>query len=290
MWIFRGAYRSALNQTERLIKMPELPEAETIKRELRPKLIGKKIVDILILKRRAIRSSSHKEFNERVKGAFIQDIFRRGKALIFKLSKEKVKFFYLIVRLGMSGQLIYPGSGNKARVSFKFSDKTVLDFNDQRLLGELILADDYRDLDFFKKLGPEPFNLRPRDFFGMLTRRKTNIKTALMDQSFIAGVGNIYAAEALFRSGISPTRKTNSLKPSQSGKLLKSLNFVLREAIKHKGSSIDQYVRSSGEKGSFSKRHLVYGREGESCSKCKENIKRISLSGRGTYFCPKCQK
>lgn len=269
--------------------MPELPEAETIKRELRPKLIGKKIVGIAIRKRRAVRSSPPKEFNKRLKGAAIQDIFRRGKALIFKLLKEKGSF-YLIVRLGMSGQLIYPGSGSKARVIFKFSDDSTLDFNDQRLLGELIIADDYRNLEFFKKLGPEPFNLKPRVFFDMLASRKTNIKTALMDQSFIAGVGNIYAAEALFRSGINPTRKTNSLKPGQSEKLLKSLNFVLRQAIKHKGSSIDQYVRSSGEKGSFSERHLVYAREGKLCFICKGNIKRIALSGRGTYFCPKCQK
>lgn len=270
--------------------MPELPEAETIKRELRPKLIGKKIADIAIRKRRAIRSSSSKEFNKRLKGTSIRDIFRRGKALIFKLLKENGRFFYLIVRLGMSGQLIYPGNGSKARVIFKFSDNSALDFNDQRLLGELIIADDYRDLNFFKKLGPEPFNLRPRDFFNMLSRRKTNIKTALMDQFFIAGVGNIYAAEALFRCGISPIRKTNSLKPRESEKLLKSLNFVLRQAIKHKGSSIDQYVRSSGEKGSFSERHLVYGREGKLCFICKGGIKRIALSGRGTYFCPKCQK
>ena len=109
--------------------MPELPEAETIKRELRPKLIGKKIVDIAIRKRRAVRSCNYKEFNKRVKGASIQDIFRRGKALIFKLLKEKEKFFYLIVRLGMSGQLIYPGNGSKARVSFKFFDKTVNSIN-----------------------------------------------------------------------------------------------------------------------------------------------------------------
>ena len=269
--------------------MPELPEVETIKRELKAALIGRRISSCLVHNPKVIRLPSKKEFVSGIAGWRIEDISRLGKALIFKIKKGKaIKF--LVVHLRMSGQLIYPGNAAKSRVSFKFSDGKLLDFNDQRLLGELILIDDWRTLSFFKRLGPEPFKLRALDFHKMLKEKKSKIKSLIMDQSFIAGVGNIYAAEALFRARIGPERKALTLTGEESKRLLDSINFVLNRAIKLKGSSIDQYVRSGGEKGSFAKEHKVYDREGKLCFDCKSPVQRITLAGRGTYFCARCQK
>ncbi len=269
--------------------MPELPEVETIKRELKIMLIGRKISSCLVHNPKVIRFPSKNKFTSQIAGCRIEDLSRLGKALIFKLTKgQMIKF--LVVHLRMSGQLIYPGNGAKSRVSFKFSDGKLLDFNDQRLLGELILIDDWRSLSFFKRLGPEPFKLEPKDFHKMLKEKKSKIKSLLMDQSFIAGVGNIYAAEALFKAKIDPKRKACTLAKNESKKLLDSINSVLNRAIKLKGSSIDQYVRSGGEKGSFAQEHKVYGREGKLCFDCKSPIQRITLAGRGTYFCARCQR
>lgn len=269
--------------------MPELPEVETIKRELKAALVGRKISSCLVHNPKVIRLPSRKEFVSGIAGWRIEDISRLGKALIFKLKKSKaIKF--LVVHLRMSGQLIYPGNGAKSRVSFKFSDGQLLDFNDQRLLGELILIDDWRQLSFFKRLGPEPFKLQALDFHRMLRKKKSKIKSLLMDQSFIAGVGNIYAVEALFRAKVNPRRAAFTLTGQEANRLLDSINFVLNRAIKLKGSSIDQYVRSDGEKGNFSKEHKVYDREGKLCFGCKSPIQRITLAGRGTYFCARCQR
>jgi formamidopyrimidine-DNA glycosylase len=124
----------------------------------------------------------------------------------------------------------------------------------------------------------------------MLASKKTKIKPLLMDQAFISGVGNLYAAEVLFRSRIHPARSAQSLSDKEKEKLLKEIKATLTEAIKHKGSSIDQYVQLSGRQGDYVKYHKVYGRQGKPCFVCKTQIKRISLGGRGTYFCPKCQR
>lgn len=269
--------------------MPELPEVETIKRELGPVLAGKRIIGLVINNPRVIRLPSRKKFASRICGARIESVSRLGKALIFSLKKSGRPIF-LVVHLRMSGQLIYPGNGEKSRVSFKLSGGKLLDFNDQRLLGELILVDDWHSLAFFKRLGPEPFKLKPADFHKMLLAKKSKIKPLLMDQSFVAGVGNIYAAEALFAAKIDPGRKACTISRLQSDRLLAATNSVLSRAIKLKGSSIDQYVRSSGRKGSFAREHKVYDRQGELCLSCNSPIQRITLGGRGTYFCARCQK
>ncbi|MBU2540326.1 MAG: bifunctional DNA-formamidopyrimidine glycosylase/DNA-(apurinic or apyrimidinic site) lyase [Candidatus Omnitrophica bacterium] len=270
--------------------MPELPEIETIKRELKPKLLGKRITKVLIKRSRVIRMPSKRVFVDKIKHACIKSISRRGKALIFELSGPGLRQRFLVVHLRMSGQLIYPGDAHKARVSFKFSDGSMLDFNDQRLLGEIFLLDDWQELAFFKRLGPEPFDISWRDFSRSLQGRKAKIKPLLMDQSFIAGIGNIYAAEALFKARIAPQRKAQSLSSKEKNRLFKSITSILAEAIRRKGSSIDQYVRSDGKRGMFARQHKVYNRKGESCFVCRSPIKRIALAGRGTYFCSRCQR
>ncbi len=194
------------------------------------------------------------------------------------------------MHLKMTGQLVYPGDGKKSRVSFKLSDGKTLDFNDQRLFAELRLLDDWHSLKFIQGLGPEPFALSVEEFKKMLRSKKTKIKPLLMDQGFISGIGNLYAAEALFRAKIHPGRPAASLSDKEKENLFREIKDTLSEAIKYKGSSVDQYVQLSGEPGGYARHHKVYDREGKPCLVCKAPIKRISLGGRGTYFCPKCQR
>jgi formamidopyrimidine-DNA glycosylase len=266
--------------------MPELPEVETIKRELERAVLGKKITGVVIHNPKVIKQPKPKGFCEGLKNNSIRKILRKGKLLIFELSSGKS----LCIHLRMTGQLIYPGRDKSSRVSFKFSDGNILDFADRRLLGELRLVDDWRSLPFVKELGPEPFDLESSQFKQMLSSRKTKIKPLLMDQTFISGIGNLYAAEALFRARLNPERPSSSLTSAEKERLLEEIKKTLNEAIKYKGSSVDQYVQLNGSAGDYVKYHKVYDREGKLCFVCKAPIKRIALAGRGTYFCPRCQK
>jgi formamidopyrimidine-DNA glycosylase len=266
--------------------MPELPEVETIKRELGKTVIGKKITGLIINNPFVIKEPPKEKFKKELTGAVIKKILRKGKALIFELSNGR----YLLVHLRMTGQLVYPGTGKQARVVFKLSDGKSLDYNDRRILGELRLVDNWKEQRFFKTLGPEPFDLDAKTFKEMLSSKKTKIKPLLMDQAFISGVGNLYAAEALFRAKINPERSARSLTEKEKQALFREINDVLKEAIHYGGSSIDQYVQVSGKRGEYSKYHKVYGKENKPCPACKTLIKRTALGGRGTYFCPKCQR
>jgi formamidopyrimidine-DNA glycosylase len=266
--------------------MPELPEVETIKQELEKAVLGKKITEIIVNNPKVIKQPEPGEFAKLLKNTTVKHILRKAKLLILELSSGKS----LAVHLRMTGQLVYPGNGKTSRVSFKFSDGKFLDYNDRRMLGELRLVDDWHSLKFIKELGPEPFEISPEKFSQLLDKKKTKIKPLLMDQKFISGVGNLYAAEALFRASIHPERNALSLSAKERGNLLKEIKQTLNESILHKGSSIDQYVQVSGERGGYVKYHKVYGREGKPCLACKTSIKRIAQGGRGTYFCPNCQK
>ncbi|MFA5361696.1 MAG: bifunctional DNA-formamidopyrimidine glycosylase/DNA-(apurinic or apyrimidinic site) lyase [Candidatus Omnitrophota bacterium] len=266
--------------------MPELPEVETIKRDLKKAVVGKRIAEVCVYNPAVIRFPSVDKFKKGLVGLEITDILRKGKVLILELSNGKA----LVIHLKMTGQLVYPGSGRGSRLSFRFADGRIMDFSDQRLFAEVRLLDDWRSLRFIQQLGPEPFDLTPEDFKEKLGTKRTKIKPLLMEQDFIAGIGNLYAAESLFRAGIHPARPACSLSGEEKEKLLLAIKDILKEAVKHGGSSVDTYVRLSGRKGSFKSRHKVYGREGERCFCCKTPVKRISLGGRGTYFCPRCQR
>lgn len=265
--------------------MPELPEVETIKRDLEKVIVGKKIVEVCVHNLKVIRQPSVDKFKKGIEGAVIKNILRKAKVLIFELSNGKS----LAIHLKMTGQLVYPGSGVKSRVSFHLSDGKNLDFNDQRLFGELHLLDDWRSLKFIQGLGPEPFALSAGQFKEMLSSKKTKIKPLLLDQTFISGIGNLYAAEILFRARIYPERPANSLSAKEKELLFKEIKNTLKEAIHYGGSSVDDYVRLSGKPGGYTAYHKVYGREDEPCLVCQTPIKRIALGGRGTFFCPKCQ-
>lgn len=266
--------------------MPELPEVETIKRELEKAVLGKKITAVIVHNPYVIKQPKREAFVKGLQNTVIKNVLRKGKLLILELSSGSS----LSIHLKMTGQLIYPGSAQKSRVSFKLSDGKILDFIDRRLLGELRLIEDWRELEFVQGLGPEPFDLSVERFSQMLASKKAKIKPLLMDQTFISGIGNLYAAEALFRAGIHPERISSSLSEKEKERLFQEINKTLHEAIKYKGSSVDQYVQLNGALGHYVRHHKVYDRQGEPCLNCKTPIKRISLGGRGTYFCPRCQK
>ena len=265
--------------------MPELPEVETIKNDLRKLILGKKIVRVDIHNPKVIREPSAATFKKSLEGLSIKNILRRGKLLVLELSNGK----FLTVHLRMTGQLVIPGGAENSRVAFVLGGKTTLDFNDQRLFGELRLVSDWKKLEFVQRLGPEPFDLTYADFKDMLLKRKTEIKPLLLDQSFISGIGNIYAAEILFRAKINPQRPAQSLIKNEPLALYREIRKVLKSAIKHGGSSVDDYVRVSGKNGDYARFHRVYGREGKPCFVCSNPVKRIAQGGRGTYFCAKCQ-
>lgn len=273
--------------------MPELPEVETIKSDLCKTVCGEKIVRVQIHNSKVIRQPSPATFKRYLEGVSINNIFRRGKLLILELSNGK----FLTVHFKMTGQLVLRrdlpnilASGKTiCRVTFYLNSGMILDFNDQRLFGELRLIDDWKKLSFIKSLGPEPFNLTSVDFKDMLFKRRVGIKPLLLDQKFISGIGNIYAAEILYRAKIHPQRLASNLTHQEQLVLYKEMQKVLKSAIKHGGSSVDDYVRVSGRNGDYGRFHRVYGRSGKPCFNCGTPIKRIAQGGRGTYFCERCQ-
>ena len=193
--------------------MPELPEAEVIRQDLAKFIIDKKIRAVNINNPKPIKIPSVAQFKRLATGATFKDITRRAKALILKLSNDK----YLVVHLRLNGQLVYGKADSKSRVNFSLSDGNFLNYNDSRLLGELKLVDSYASMPFFKNLGIEPLDKKftAAKFFETLQKKKTKVKPLLMDQKFIAGVGNIYAQEALFLAGISPMRPANKIKKAE---------------------------------------------------------------------------
>jgi len=266
--------------------MPELPEVETIKNDLQKTLLGKKITEVCIHNPAVIKEPSAGSFKRGIEGATIKGVLRKAKVLIIELSNSR----FLVCHLKMTGQFVYPGGNPKSRITFKLSGGESLDFNDQRLFAELRLLDDWRKFKFIQGLGPEPFELTLEQFRKMLVGKKTRIKPLLMDQAFISGIGNLYAAEVLFRARINPGRHANALSEKEKELLFKETKSVLSEAIRYGGSSVDDYVRLSGERGRYAAHHKVYGKKGKPCPVCGFPIKRINLGGRGTYYCARCQK
>ncbi|MFO8053212.1 MAG: bifunctional DNA-formamidopyrimidine glycosylase/DNA-(apurinic or apyrimidinic site) lyase [Candidatus Omnitrophota bacterium] len=266
--------------------MPELPEVETIKRELAENIIGEKITAVKINRAQVIKEPSPLQFKKEIAGQKLEEVIRRGKLLILKLKKEK----FLVIHLRMTGWLHYGESQERARVIFNLSNGKALNYMDSRLLGQLRLREEYQNLDFLKKLGPEIFDISNSQFKEMVTGRKANIKALVMNQHFIAGVGNIYAQEALFLAKIDPRRAASSLSSQEINKLYEKLKAVLTEAIKYRGSSVDSYRDLNGEAGGMERRLKVYGKKNEPCPTCKTLLKKVVVAGRGTCFCSRCQK
>jgi len=193
--------------------------------------------------------------------------------------------------LRISGWLILSKAKERfARVIFKLSNGELLNFCDQRVLGELRLVNDWQHLSIVKTMGPEPLDVSKKDFIKLFEGKKGKIKPLLMDQRFIAGIGNIYAQEALFLAKIDPRRGADTLTLDEKNLLYEKIKYILKQAIENKGSSIDLYRDLEGDKGGMEEKLKIYGRQGELCCFCKHEIKKIALGGRGTCFCCHCQK
>lgn len=268
--------------------MPELPEVETIKSDLEKVILKKKIIKMELLDKKLVKGIKPELLVKEVEKTTVNQILRRGKYLIFALSNDK----FLVFHLKLTGQLVYGTPDKRSRIIFYFDNGKCLDFLDMRRFAELRLTDDWSKEKGIIDMGPEPFdnNFTVEKFQCMLANKKTKIKPLLMEQKFLAGVGNIYAQEALFRVGVSPLRPANRLSSEEIKKLYCAIKDVLSEAIKYRGSSVDAYVDVDGKKGGMEQRLRVYGRGGQPCLNCGTLLKEIKLGGRGTTFCPKCQK
>ena len=268
--------------------MPELPEVETIVRDLNKSLRCKKFSDVIVHDAFLLRQKQE-DFIQRIKGQSIEKITRRGKAVVVLLSSGE----FLVIQLMMTGQLIANGLKDKhSRFTFTFSDGSCLLYNDQRRFGQLRVIARLSDLKHFNILGPEPF---AKDFTPAFIRdafRKTNrpVKNVLLDHTFVAGIGNIYACEILFRSRLSPKRQARRISMTEARTIHQNIIKVLKEAIVHRGSSVRNYRDGFGQEGRFNERLAVYSREGLPCPRCQKPVQRISQAGRGTFYCGHCQK
>ncbi len=282
--------------------MPELPEVETLRLGLKKYLVGHKIKEVEIRNPRVFDGEKRQ-----VEGAKIKDVRRFGKLLVIDLSNGKS----LTIHVKMTGQLIYRGPnlkrdvqlslkviggipGPHTHVTFKLSEQGILYFNDARRFGwiKIMKSTQVAKEGFASKLGPEPFkNLTLQKFKQILGTSKTQIKVVLMDQSKIAGVGNIYANESLWMSRINPKKPANLLSKKQVEGLYDNLLAVLKEGIKYGGASENNFVTAEGVEGSFQKHFQVYAQKGKLCPRCKKSkIVRNTIGGRGTFICPTCQK
>jgi formamidopyrimidine-DNA glycosylase len=271
---------------EKAGKMPELPEVETIRLHLCRQAKGKTIKEVIIKDKRLIKGISPQVFKAEVEGKTITDILRKGKVLIICLSSGK----YIIFHLRISGWIILSSNEEKfCRVVFKLSNSKALSFCDSRVLGEIKLSEDWQKFPLIKRMGPDPFDLKKKSFIELFNGRKTKVKPLLMDQNFLAGVGNIYAQEALFCAGIHPERRADKLTSQEIGKIYDCLTSILKDAISKKGSSVDTYRAPDGSQDNYQSQLKVYGREGNPCPRCNKPIKKKSIGGRGTCFCPYCQ-
>jgi formamidopyrimidine-DNA glycosylase len=267
--------------------MPELPEVETIKNELAPWVVGQIFTEVAIVDAKLVCGCSAREVRRGLIGQKIESLERRGKYLIFHLSNGRS----LIIHLRMTGSLLLdPEEVNRyARAGFHLSNGHCFVFSDRRRLGKMWLVDDAGTV--VCKLGPEPFDKRftPQVLQQRLGRHHIPIKAALLDQCIVAGVGNMYADEALFAARIHPLRKADDLSPAEVRTLHNNIRLVLRAAIDSKGASVDTYIRPEGELGTAHFNFKVAHKGGEPCPVCGGTIERCVVQNRGSYFCPRCQ-
>ncbi len=314
--------------------MPELPEVETIKNDLRKAILGKKIADVLLRDKKAVGGGVD-DFLKILKGNEFKGISRVGKLLIFKLKNGK----YFLIHLKMTGQLIYitppnpplrKGRGLKGekrglnpptppllkgakgiiagghpfpeiaghptkftRAVFKFADGSELYFNDMRRFGYLKIADEEKLKKIERGYGIDPLgkDFKYESFRKIFKNKKVSVKSVLMDQKLMAGIGNIYSDEILFAAQVKPTRRANSLKEAEMKKLFSVIRPILKKAIKHRGTTFSDYVDGQGKQGNFTPLLKIYGKKaGEKCPVCGGGVKAVKIGGRTAKFCPKCQR
>lgn len=287
--------------------MPELPEVETVVRGLNRLILRKKIKSVSFDWPKSF-PNSQVEVDNFLIGAEIERVHRRAKAIIVDLSNE----WSLVGHLKMTGQMVYRGEENwgaghpnddflaklpnkSTRVEIIFTDGSKLFFNDQRKFGwlKLLPTVEIKNLPFFQKVGPEPLedNFKFEEFVGRFDRRKRSmIKPTILDQSVIAGVGNIYADESLWRAKIHPETRVGDLSQADFEKLYEAIRFVMDESINRGGSTDRNYVQADGSRGNYLEYAAVYHKDGQPCKRCGHEISKIKVGGRGTHFCPNCQQ
>ena len=270
--------------------MPELPEVETVVRGLREPLLGRRIQSMWHDWPRAIHSPAPDEFAARVVGQAVKSLGRRGKYILIQLEHDT-----LVIHLKMSGRLYVAAAGARqaadkwVHVRFELDQQKQLRFSDVRKFGRVYLSNDVAAL--LGHLGPEPLEdeFTTAGFLAGLRGRRLAIKARLLQQEFVAGVGNIYADEALFRAGIHPARPAMSLTEGEAARLHGALRQALQTGIQHEGASINWYRKADGGKGQSQDHFFVYGRPEQPCRRCGAQINKIRVAQRGTHFCPICQ-
>ena len=298
--------------------MPELPEVESLRRSLKPYIIGKTIDSITVSKPKLVsgsgtvrQPSEHKkqEFETQPIGATITDITRIAKNLIIHLSNGQI----ILVHLKMTGQLVYQDEkqnkvlgGHPIQVSesqlpnqhshiiFKLNQGTLF-YNDVRMFGYVLLypnLDTVYKLGHFDKIGLDPFdsNFTPEYLYKNLKTKKSKLKTVLLDQSIVTGLGNIYADEVCFRAGVLPTKITNTLSQKDSDQLYQAIVYIIPKAVEMGGSSIANYIMADGSRGTYAREHKVYGKAGKLCVECGQVLQKTIINSRTTVFCQFCQK
>ena len=272
--------------------MPELPEVETIARGLAKRVAGDVIESVWLGSKPEPLKSPAAEIEAALVSKKISDVHRSGKHIVFDLIQATAMAerctAQWIVHLGMTGRLLVcsPDAelAKHTHAVLRLASGRELRFVDPRRFGRLAV------IEKFAPPGAEPLSISPSHFAALFRGRKTPIKSALLNQKLLSGVGNIYADEALYRAGVRPRRRAASLTLDELRRLHKGLKQVLLEAIRLGGSSISDYVDSEGQEGFFQLKHRVYGREHEPCRKCGTPIKRVGIAGRSSHYCPKCQK
>ena len=293
--------------------MPELPEVETVRRQLEPAVVGRRIVAARVLDERWSRPEDPASVEEAVTGREIESVGRRGKYLIVGLEGGRG----LVMHLRMTGNLLLRPAGSQGatldlmdarfgaprlyeastearhlRAAFELDDGTELWFTDARRFGHGVVLDGAEIEDYLTaRLGVEPLSggLTP-EYLGVIAAGRTApLKSFLLNQTGIAGIGNIYADEALHRASLHPLSPAGSMRPEHCEALVEGIVGALEAGLAHGGSSIDDYRDSRGERGSMQDEFLVHTREGEECPRCGATIRRIVVGGRSTYFCPDCQ-
>jgi len=288
--------------------MPELPEVETVRRGLHELIIGRKVAKVSHDNPKSFPNASADVVNFLI-GATVTNVRRRAKVLMIDLSTG----YTLVIHLKMTGQLVFRGKDavfgaghpndsligelpdRSTRVTFEFADGSHLYFNDQRKFGwvKLLPTLEVPNIDFMQKVGPEPLeaDFTAEQFAERFKRRaKTSIKAALLDQTVVAGVGNIYADEALWGAKLHPQRLVGSVSQAEFKKLYTELRSVMNLAIEKGGSTDKNYVNAEGKRGSYMDFARVFRREGQACPRCGTTIIKFKAAGRGTHICPHCQR
>lgn len=275
--------------------MPELPEVETVRRSLVPVVLSKRIESVDVYYKRILRHISPQAFQAQLIGSCFLDVARRGKYLIFALENG----LELVAHLRMTGKLIYYSDAGidlakHTSVVFGFGDQGAMRFEDVRKFGtlDLVPQGEYEQIKGLDSLGVEPLSdaFTVQHLQDLTKNRSTKIKGLLLDQTKIAGLGNIYADESLFMAQIHPERPASSLKHDEVQRLHGAIRFVLQDAIDNQGTTLRDYRTGYGREGSFQNKLQIYGKKGESCPRCGIDLEYKKVAGRTSHFCPACQR